>query len=450
MSLTALLPIWRSWNVDPAIALRQDSARGTESRGSLRLRNSLLVAEVALTLSLSVASILLARQLIAQSRQDLGFAADNLIALDAHIVENSPPPAPDPASTPAAQASVKASLDALGQSRLARLNAALATVASIPGVDSVTAMLSAPMNPGPIDVRYAIRGRQVFAPGVEHLPDANLNAVAPGFLRTLHAPLLRGRELNDGDHVDGPPVLLISQSLAKQVFPNQDPLGQQIMCGFTDKSTWWTIVGVIGDMRDRSPDAAPYPTMYVPIAQHPDMAKDSEIVVRTRTDPAGMVDTLRKQLGTSHPEIATKPITMQAAMADAEGTERFRTTLFACFAAVSILLAGVGLYGVTAYTVALRRFEFGLRIALGANRREVLSLVLWSAFKVTALGIMLGIALSIGVSRVLAGVVGALPTFDATAYLLASSAMLLLSLFATLLPARSAANADPATVLRSE
>jgi putative ABC transport system permease protein len=449
MSLTAVFPVWRSWHVDPASVLRQDAARGTESRSILRLRNSLVVAEVALTLALSVSAILLARQLIAQSRQDLGFAAEHLVTLDTHAILSTPAPVAKDHS-PASQAAVAAAWTRIGETNLSRLDAAQASLSSVPGVESVAAIAGAPMGFDGPSIGYAVKGRQSFAPGVENLPSAEVRAVTPGLLATLRVPLLRGRGLSPEDRVGAPLVVLVSNELARKVFPGQDPIGRQVTNGYDADSIVWTIVGVVGDIRSRSPGAAPDPTMYIPVAQHAFIASDMQLVVRTRLEPAAMAETLRKRLEQTHPEIAVTATTMRENIGVTERADQFRTVLFASFAAVSILLAGVGLYGVTSYTVAQRRFEFGLRIALGANRAQMLGLVLRNTAKVTAVGIAIGIGLSLAVSRVLGSVVGQLPAFDALAYALAALAVLLLSLLATLLPARAAASVDPMQVLRSE
>jgi len=266
----------------------------------------------------------------------------------------------------------------------------------------------------------------------------------------MHIPLLRGRTLNADDRLGSPTVLLINQELARKIFPGQNPIGQQVMCGYDEHTSWWTIVGVVGDIRDDSPAAAPTPTFYVPIAQHPGGAGDMQLVVRTGLAPAGMLDTLTHRLKQTHPEIAVKATTMRENIGETQRSDDFRTTLFGSFAFVSILLAAVGMYGVTAYSVTQRRFEFGLRIALGANRAQVLGMVLGKATAYAVLGIGVGIALSAGLVRVLASVVGKLPAFDFVAYAIASFAVLAIASLATLLPARSAANVDPMTVLRSE
>ncbi len=449
MSLTAVLPIWRSWHTDPASALRQVASRATEGRGTLRLRNGLVVAEVALTLTLSVAALLLARQLIAQSREDLGFSPENLITLDTHAILPTPAPVAKDDS-PAAQAAVKAAWDSINQANLARLDALLAYTATLPGVQSASAIYGAPMSFNGSDVSYAVKGKQVFAAGVTDLPDADIRPVTPDALQTLGVPLLQGRGLAPQDTLKAPLVVLINQALARQSFRGQDPIGQKIVCGFDDNLDGRTIVGVVGDIRDNSPADAPYPPLYAPVAQVPRAAPDMQLLVRTRMDPAPMADLLRRRLKEAHPEFAVKATTMRENIGETERGEDFRTILFASFAAVSLLLAAVGMYGVTSYTVAQRTFEFGLRMAVGATREQVLVFVLRRALAPAALGLAFGIALSLGMSRALTGIVGKLPNFDTAAYLLASLAIVAVAAAATLVPAWRATRIDPIEALRTE
>ena len=449
MCLTAVLPVWRSWHIDPATALRQDASRGGEGRGTLRLRNGFVVAQVALTLTLSVAALLLARQLLAQSRQDLGFAPEHLVTLDTHAILPGPAPVAKD-DTPAAQAAVKAAWESINQANLARLNAVIAFVAAQPEVESAAAIDGAPMGFGGSDVSYAVKGKQVFAPGVADLPDANIRPMTPGALQTLQVPLIRGRSLSSQDTLHAPLIVLINQALARQSFQGQDPLGQKIVCGFDDNLNGRTIVGVVGDVRENSPADVPYPTLYAPVAQLPRAVPDMQLLVRTRIDPAVMVNTLRARLLAAHPEIAVKATTMRENIGESQRGDDFRTILFASFAGVSILLAAIGMYGVTSYTVSERRFEFGLRMAVGATRAQVLGLVLRKALAVASVGIALGVALSLALVRVLTSAVGKLPAFDFLSYALAASAVLAIAALATLLPARAAATTDPMQVLRSE
>jgi putative ABC transport system permease protein len=449
MGLTAVLPVWRSWHIDPASALRQDSSRGTESRSTSRVRNSFLVTEIALTLTLSVTAIILTRQLIRQSRAGMGFTAENLITLDTHAISTTPLQTPEQiaAATPQQRQSYQANQ---AMSDLAHLQATLDSVASVPGVRSAAAVVGAPMGFDSSDVGYAVKGRQVFAPGVEKLPIADIRPVTPNLFSTLQTPLLRGRYLSARDTLNAPMVLLINQELAREVFPGQDPVGQQIMCGYDAKSSWWTIIGVVGDIRSNYPDHPSWPSMYVPIAQHPDRSEDVQIVVRTGLPPNAMLHTLRRRLQQTHPEVAVKAATMREDIGETQRGDDFRTTLFGSFALVSILLAAVGMYGVTAYSVAQRRFEFGLRMALGANRQQLLRMVLNKALTMAALGVGIGAALALALTRVLENVTGKLPSFDLPSYALAAASVLVIALLATLIPACAAAKVDPMTVLRSE
>ena len=449
MAVTAVLPVWRSWHIEPSSALRQDTSHGGEGHGAARLRNGFLVAEVALTLMLSVAAVMLARQLIKQSKQDLGFSPDNLITLDSHRIDSTPPPPPQQIAT-ATPEQIQTYIVNQAKTRLAHLDDTLATLNTIPGVESAAEILGSPMGFGGSNVGYAVKGRQVFAPPFKGLPNAEIRPVTPNLFSTMRIPLLRGRNLTADDHLGSPMVLLINQELARKIFPGQDPLGQQIMCGYGTETSWWTIVGVVGDIHDDSPSAAPTPTFYVPVAQHPGGADDMQIIVRTHLAPAAMLETLTNRLKQTHPDIAIKATTMRENIGETQRSDDFRTMLFGSFAFVSILLAAVGMYGVTAYSVTQRRFEFGLRIALGANRVQVLGMVLGKATTHAAIGIGIGIALSLGLVRVLASVVGKLPAFDLAAYAIASFAILSIATLATLLPARTAANLDPMTVLRSE
>jgi putative ABC transport system permease protein len=446
MAVTAILPVWRFWHLDPASALRQDASRGTESRGTSRLRSGFLIAEVALTLTLSVSAVVLARQLIQQSRQDLGFSPDNLITLDAHAI-NPTAPTPPPATETPDQAKLRTSQEE--QQQLTRLDDSLAQLSTVPGVESAAAMQGAPMGFSGSSVGYAIKGRQTFAPPYEGLPYAEVRPVSPGTFTTLRIPLLRGRSIASTDTTHAPAVALINAALASQVFPNQNPIGQQITCGYDDNATW-TIIGVIGNIHADSPGTLPTPTFYVPLAQHPFQASDMQFLVRTKLSPAALIDTLQRRLKETHPEIAVKATTMRENIGETQRWDQFRTLLFGCFAAISILLAAVGMYGVTAYSMAQRRFEFGLRVALGASRLQLLTMVMRKSLTFAATGIVIGAALSLGLTRIMGSIVGKLPVFDLAAYILAALAVLSIALLATLVPARSAANVDPMTVLRSE
>ena len=449
MAATALLPLWRAWQIDPASAMKQAAARGTESRGSGRLRQALIVGEVALTLTLSVAAMLLVRQLIAESQQDLGFSPEKLVVLDTHASSTAAPllagltgdgpPAPE----------VMAAINRAGATDVQALNTMLDTIRAVPGVAGADAIYAAPMGPSGSDVSYAVRGVSTFTPGAK-LPDANIGAMTPGYLRTMGIPLLKGRDITDADGPGSEKVLLISEAMALQSFAGVDPIGKQIMCGWDFTMGWWTIIGVVGDVRQDSPGAAPAPTIYTPLAQHPLVAASMQVVVRTRSDAGVIAGTLTQMLKRQYPQVAIKAATMHENIGESERAQRFRTLLFGSFAGVSILLAITGMYGVTAYTVAQKRFEFALRFALGAQRGHVLVSVLRSALAVAMIGVVGGFALSLATTRVMGSLLGKLPAFDPVSYAVAIAGVLGIALAATLQPAFRAAMVEPMQVLRDE
>jgi putative ABC transport system permease protein len=450
MALTAVLPVWRSWHIDPATVLRQDASRGTESRGSLRLRNSFVVAEIALTLTLSVASVLTVRELLRESRESLGFAADNLVTLDMHTVATTRLPDFPNDGTPAQQEAAINATKSAASAYVQHLNNLLDTLRSVPGVTSAAAVLGAPMTDGGITVAYAVAGRQVFAPPFQGLPYGDVHTVTPGFFNTMGIPVLRGRSLSDADTLGSPLVVLISAALAHKIFPGQDPIGQRIVCGFDSMGDAWTIVGVTGDIRSAQPGHLPPHALYVPVAQHPLSATDMQLIVRTRGDAPAMADGLRRRLVETHPEVAVKSSTMLRDVDETERPQQFRTLLLSSFAAVSILLAMVGMYGVTSYSVAQRKFEFGLRTAVGASRGQLLAMVLRKATRTALLGVAVGVLLSLALGKVMSNMLGQKQQLDPLSFTIATAVVLAIALLATLIPARAAAAVDPMNVLRSE
>lgn len=449
MAVTAVLPILRSFRVSPAEVLRQGSAQAGEGRGAVRLRDGFVIAEVAFTLMLSVGAILLARQLLLESRVALGFVPDSFVVLDARAADQDRH-GDEEALQHATLAEQKAWIAARQDRALLRLNELVGAVRSTPGVTAAAGVKGAPMGYGTADVLYAVRGKQVFAPGAT-LPDADVHPVTPEFFATMQAPLLRGRMLTEEDRLGTPAVAVINEALAKQSFPGTDPIGKEISCGLDDPDMKpWRIVGVIADIRHNSPAEPASPAFYVPFAQHPAVAGDMQVVARTAASPAALLETLRRRLQVGFPEVAVKGATMRDAIGVTQQAERFRTLLFSGFAGIGILLAAVGMYGVTAYSVAQRRFEFGLRLALGADRWQMLVLVLGKALVIAGIGVSLGIGLSLGAAGLLNRAVGPLPALDPFSLGIAAALVLLLTCTATLAPATGAAAVEPMQVLRNE
>jgi putative ABC transport system permease protein len=301
-------------------------------------------------------------------------------------------------------------------------------------------------------VLYAVHGVSTFAPGVQNLPGANAIEMTPGYFETMGMHLVAGRNLNDNDAEKSQKVLVISESMARQSFAGTNPIGRQVTFGLDEATMgqWMTIVGVVSDVRQDSPASAPTPTLYVPLAQHPFRWGDVQVMVRTRGDENAMTETLRRYVERGFPGIAVKGATMRESIGESERAQRFRTLLFGSFAGVSILLAVTGMFGVTAYTVAQKRFEFALRFALGAQRGQVLGSVLRSALLVAAIGVACGVGLSLALVRVMGSLLGKVDAVDPAAYAIAAAGVLAVALAATLQPAYRAATVEPMRVLRDE
>jgi putative ABC transport system permease protein len=340
-------------------------------------------------------------------------------------------------------------IDAAGAGDMQALNDMLGAIRAVPGVAGAEAIYAAPMRPSGSDVDYAVHGVSTFTPGMP-LPNADIQAMTPGYLAMMGIPVLRGRGFTAADGPGAEKIVLISAAMAEQSFHGMDPIGKQIMCGWEAVPEWWTIVGVVGDVRQDSPATQPRPTIYTPVAQHAHNAPDMQVVVRTRSNDEAMAATLAQKMKQQYPQVALRYETMTQDEGKTERDQRFRTLLFGSFAGVSILLAITGMYGVTAYTVAQKRFEFALRFALGAQRSTVLGGVLRSALLVATVGVAAGVGLSLALTRVLATLLGQVAGIDALAFAIAGAGVLMVALLAALQPACRAATVEPMQVLRSE
>jgi putative ABC transport system permease protein len=428
MAVTAMWPVWQSWRIDPVTTLKQESGRGTEGASGLRLRDGLVIAEVAMTLMLSVTAVLLMRQMIAEAHAELGFDADNIALMELHA----------PSST-----------DTASRQALTQLDNVLNLVRATPGVQTVAAVRGAPSGPTWSDVGYAIRGRMEFAPGVK-LPNADIVPITSDYFSAMRIPLLQGRGLENTDVESNEYVAVISKAMAAESFPGTDPIGKEIMCGFDRTMRWMRIVGVVGDVRQESPAAIPTPTFYVPIAQHPQTASDVQLVIRTSMEPGALLRTVQSRLEHLDPSMAIGATTMRESLGESKRGDNFRTVLFGAFAGLSILLAGIGTYGVTAYAVTQRRFEFALRFALGATRGDVLNMVLLQGLRIATIGVVIGAVLSATVMRTMGSLLGRFSDIDAWSYVLAALCVMLIALVATFVPARRASTIEPMQALRAE
>ena len=420
-----LVPAWQAARVDVREGLADGGSRGTVGGGSSRIRTGLAVAEIGLAVVLAIGGGVLFRSFMALSTVTLGYRTSDLL-----IVQTNLPSSDD----------VQSQVQTVD--RLERLLPALRTV---PGVRGVAAGFGLPMSIVGSNGSYAVEGMHTFAPG-QKLPYANFRLASPVFFTTLGIPLVRGRDFTAQDRYDSPFVVIVSQALVRELFPNQDPIGRRVQCGL-DSMNYMTIVGVVGDIRD-TPGTPPAHELYMPLSQHPGPGSYQEIVIRANVAPASLVDTVRATVDRTDSEVATKLTTYESRSSQAVATPRFRAWLVGAFAALALLLAVAGIYGLMTYLTAQRTPELGVRMALGAGPAMVMRLVLGRAAVIGSIGLAIGLLLSLLSSRVLTTMVFGLSAVDWTTYTLVGGAVLAVTLLAAFIPAWRASRIDPLTVLR--
>jgi hypothetical protein len=262
-------------------------------------------------------------------------------------------------------------------------------------------------------------------------------------------PLVRGRDFTSADAYDRPFVAIVSEALARQSFPGQDPIGHTVMCGL-DSPKWMTIVGIVADVRQDSPTQAPRPTLYMPLLQHPPHGNEVQVVMRSAVAPAALVEPARAKMRALNGSVATRFETLDVMVSDSIATPRLRATLVGVFAAIALMLAMAGMYGVMSYVAAQRIQEFGVRMALGASPGSVVGLVLGRAAQLAAVGAGLGLAIAFAAARVLDTMLFGLKATDAMTYAGVLLAVTPIVVLAAAIPAWRAAQSDPVIALRSE
>ncbi|MGH9664136.1 MAG: ABC transporter permease [Bryobacteraceae bacterium] len=407
------------------VSLNQALQRGTRSataRG--HLRHVLLIAEIALSLMLLAGAGLLIKSFVRLRSVDPGFQAENVLAMS---VDLSPSEYRNPAQC----------LDFLDRT--------LRRVASIPGVRSSAAINWVPFGSLQLTSRFAVESR------TEEFP-ALMPAVTPGYFRAMGIPILRGRVFDEHDTANAPPVVILSDSAARSAWPNENPLGKRINVS-ERPGDWQTVVGIVGDVKQGSLGSASSEAVYQPFAQvHWTLVmRHLTFVVRTPSQPARIAPALRAELFSVD---KNQPIhfleTMKTRVDASLARPRFQTQLLGAFAALALALAAVGIYGVIGYTVVLRTRELGVRIAVGAQRADILRFVLRQSLALAAIGIALGAASAAAVTRVLRSLLFEVSPLDPTTFLLVSLVLAAVAVAAALTPAYRAARVDPIIVLRYE
>jgi len=424
--LVGLVPALHASRSDPQSGLQQNSRR--TAGGHPWTRRTLVVAEVALALVLLVSAGLLMRSLQRLFAIDPGFDASRLITMQVEESGN------------------RYRKDA---ARLQFFAEALDAVRQVPGV--TTAGFTGQL---PLSGDYDVYGMQFEKDGKDQLEAGLRYAVTPGYIEAMHIPLRRGRLLNAQDTAGAPKVVLINASFANRKFPGQDPIGQRVCvrcdAGHDDKA-WATIVGVVGDVRQLSLELGNADAVYVPTPQWYWADNVLSLVVRSRSDAASLVPAIRKAIwSVDKDQPIVRVATMDELLAASAAERRFALILFESFGIVALVLAAIGIYGVLSGNVTERTREIGVRAALGASRRSILTLVMRQGMTLTGTGVVIGLTGAVAATRALVTLLFGISLLDPLTYTGVIALLLGVAGIACWVPAWRASRVDPAITLRAE
>jgi putative ABC transport system permease protein len=419
------IPAWSGAQINVNNDLRDSSGRTTMSRGMARLRSTLVVAEVALALALLISAALLVQTARNLTRTDLGFTPAQILTFRMVLDEKRYP-------TPLASRTFYERLidDISGRPGVA--GAAAGSLVPFSGIDQSTELfLDGQADPKPSDT-----------------PWSAINQVTPAYGDVIGLHLRKGRFLTASDGPDAPKVVVVSETLAARHFPGRDPIGERLRLGRESKELW-TIVGIVGDVKNYEPTDGPEPQVYVSVAQR--SWRLMTVIVRSSRDPDTLSSTVRAAVATLDPgEPVSRIFTMDRMINFVTGPFHTISTFVTFFGVLTLLLSAVGVYGVIAYTFTQRTREIGIRMALGARRVDVAALVMKQLRLFLLAALVPGVALAWGLGHALrAMLVGVTPT-DAWIYVAMSALLAAVAALAAVVPARRATAVDPMTALRYE
>jgi putative ABC transport system permease protein len=422
--LFGIAPAWRSARVDLQDTLKQ-SGRSSSGGARARLRYGLAAAEIALATILLIGAGLLLQSLANLQRVTLGFEPEGLLTF-----QLAPPPEKYPLKD-------KAPLF---------YQAVLEALRTVPGVKSAAISSGIPFGAGNYSRHPMLASGQSALPPGTAVP-IDWRVASPGYFKAMGIPLLRGRDFTDADTPSGPPVMIVSQATATKFWGNEDPIGRALVRS-ADPKTPFTVVGVVGDVRSTSLNQE-FPSLYYPMASRVWPLMD--VVVRSGGAPEALLPSIRQRLRRLDPELALANVrTMDQWIANSAAQLRLSTVLLGCFAAVALLIAAIGIYGVLAYSVSQRTREIGVRMALGAQPGGVLKLVVAEGMKVASLGIGIGLLGGLALGSTMSSLVYGVAVRDPITFVGVGVSLAITALVACALPARRASKVNPMVALRCE
>ena len=408
-----LVPGLASGKPDLTEALKEGGRGSTSSRRHNRLRNALVVAEVALALVLLTGAGLLLKSFVRLENVNPGFNPDNVLTAEISLPELRYPDK---------------------QSQINFFNELERRVSNLPGVKYAGLTWILPMSGMNSDSSFEIEGRPMDAahPG----PDEELRLVSADYFRALEMPLLKGRFFNAADKLDAPGVVMINQALAHKYWPNDNPIGKRIRVPTREGPVWATIIGIVGDVHHRGLDQPVQPEWYAPLTQGP--YPSMILAVRSSQDPTSLTSAIRREVQAIDP---AQPIahvrTLEQVIADSVAPRRLSVVLLAVFALVALVLAAVGIYGVMSFLVVQRTHEIGVRMALGAQRSDVLRLIIAHAGALIGAGTILGFIVALLSTSVLRSILYEVSALDLATFLFVTLMLALVALFASYIPAHA-------------
>ena len=424
--LFGLVPALQASRQDAAAAIKDDGTRTAGSRSHRRLHQALVVSELALAQVLLAGAGLLIASFIKVQNVELGFRTDEIVAVEIFLGGER---YQDPARKAAFHERV------------------IERFRTIPGVQSVAMGLTVPFR-GAINRGVWITGRPTPPPGFNQSIDFQI--ISPAYFQTLGVPVIEGRSFTERDTVDAPLVAVVSRAMARKYWPNESALGKQVQVGGPN-GTPREIVGIVGDVRQRDPERAAEPLMYIPYLQDTEPWNWAMFALRTELDAGSISNAVREAVLAIDPG---QPVARVRTMNEIAGTlgaeRRFNTLLLALFSGVALVLAAIGTYGVMAYSVTRRTREIGVRMALGARPADVLRMVLGQGAGLVAIAIGLGVAGAIAASRFLASQLFDTSATDPTTLAAGAATLCVFALLACYVPARRAMKVEPLEALRVE
>ncbi len=423
--LFGLLPAWQAARHDLHTTLKE-GGRSIAGSGRERVRKALLVAEVGLSLVLLIGAGLMLRTVYRLTHVDPGFATENLLTMQLNLPRT-----------------------AYDEPRLQGFyNECLTRLEALPGVRAAALTLSLPIDGSNWNSVFIAADKPV--PPRAQLPSSAFTPVSANYFKAMGIRLLKGRVFTEADTTGKPTVAVINETLAARLWPGEDPLGKRLKQGWPeDKSPWREVIGVVADVKLNGIDQVTPLQTYLPLLQ--ESSRFLGLVVRTTGNPLNSATTVEQTIHTIDKDLPVFGVySMDQLLGNAIAQQRLTLVLLTGFAMLALLLAGVGIYGVISYSVSQRTHEIGIRIALGAQRWDVLRLVLNQGLLLTLLGVGLGLAGSLALTRLMTRLLFGVQPTDPPTFIALSVLLTVVALLACYIPARRAAKVDPLVALRYE